>query len=106
MKLIRRRKGIKKEKDLSNKKQSFSLPKSIIMIYIFNEYNTLDQYAINVKNINYSKLRCPTCGAIGNFKIHGYYNRNIIYLSKDKINNKMLKIQVIKCKSCKHTHAL
>lgn len=62
---------------------------------------TLEKYS---NTINYGILECPICHShkmIG----WGHYNRNVIYKDK-KIIIEEVEINRVRCKSCKHTHAL
>lgn len=65
-----------------------------------NRINEIYGEAIN--SIDFNKVVCHKCRAIGNYEIKGYYHRYII------INNYKLKINIlrIKCKNCGRTHAI
>lgn len=52
--------------------------------------------------------KCPKCHAKSNFSLHGYYNRNLVIISKeDNIANEYyLTVTRVICNSCNSTHAL
>lgn len=66
-------------------------------------FNTYDQesYDNDIKNIDYSKIKC-TCNSTGNLHKHATYHRFLI-IDNDDI---LLEITRIKCDSCGCTHAL
>lgn len=63
------------------------------------------QFYLNT--VNFGHLECPNCHSHDLIR-WGYYERNVIFFSSDGINieNTILKIQRVMCKSCNKTHAL
>lgn len=59
------------------------------------------------KIVNFCSLECPHCHSHDLIR-WGNYERNVIFFSNDgiKIETMILKIQRVRCKSCKKTHAL
>ena len=55
-----------------------------------------------------SSCKCPKCHAKANFSIHAYYNRNIVFISKNdnSIHEYNLSVTRVICNSCASTHAL
>ncbi len=51
-------------------------------------------------------VSCPTCGAGGSFRVHGYYSRNVVQFCGTGFADTVLRVMRLKCKSCGHTHAL
>lgn len=62
---------------------------------------------IYLNTVNFGNLECPNCHSHDLIR-WGYYERNIIFFSDDKltIESNILKIQRVKCKGCGKTHAL
>lgn len=50
-------------------------------------------------------IKCPCCGSTELIS-HGYYKRNVIFESCNQLITKRITIKRVKCKNCKHTHAL
>lgn len=55
--------------------------------------------------LNYGSLECPYCHSKEYIR-WGFYERGVIYSKNNKLYSEIIKIQRIKCKSCKKTHAL
>lgn len=60
-----------------------------------------------VNTLNFCHLQCPNCHSHHLIR-WGYYERNVIFFSNNRIaiENTILKIQRVMCKSCGKTHAL
>ena len=54
----------------------------------------------------FSLTKCPKCRAIGRFTLHGSYFRHVIYLNDGELLHNTLCIKIIRCKSCRSTHAI
>ena len=69
--------------------------------------NFKEKIQIYLNTVNFGYLECPNCHS-HDFIKWGYYERNAIFFSDDKltIESNILKIQKVKCKSCGKTHAL
>lgn len=65
-------------------------------IQILNKYEKMD-FTLNFK--------CPYCNSDDLIK-WGFYNRYLCFLENNIINDKIIKIQRLKCKNCNKTHAL
>lgn len=57
--------------------------------------------------VNFGNIECPNCHSHDLIR-WGYYERNVIFFSSDKISleSTTIQIQRVKCKSCNKTHAL
>lgn len=55
--------------------------------------------------LNLPCLECPSCGSTDVIR-WGSYVRNVIYIDNDILKYEKIKIRRIRCKNCKHTHAL
>ena len=55
-----------------------------------------------------TSCKCPKCHANSNFSIHGYYNRNLVIISKEDNVSHEYNISITRaiCNSCGSTHAL
>ena len=83
---------------------------AVIMIILYSEKintNFKEKIQIYLNTVNFCNLECPNCHSHDLIR-WGYYERNVIFFSDDEITieNKLLKIQRVKCKSCNKTHAL
>lgn len=65
-------------------------------------YETLQLYNNGLTNY---LIKCPCCGST-NLVSHGYYKRNVIFEYNNQLTTKRITIKRVKCKNCKHTHAL
>ncbi len=53
------------------------------------------------------KTRCPTCGARGNFRKHGSYERwSATASKKGRKPDKRLRVERVLCRNCRRTHSL
>lgn len=66
-----------------------------------NKYNGLFYSKNKFKYTN-----CPKCRSKGNFSVHAYYRRNVVYFANNKLIEKILIILRIRCLSCNSTHAI
>lgn len=75
------------------------------MLYDFSK--TCKTYNKDSYNRNsFSKTTCPRCRAIGRFKMHGSYERNVAYFNDKQLVFKLIAIRRVRCKSCGTTHAV
>ena len=65
-------------------------------------YQTLQLYDNGLTNY---LIKCPCCDST-NLVTHGYYKRNVIFEYNNQLIIKRITIKRVKCKNCKHTHAL
>ncbi len=65
-------------------------------------YETLQLYNNGLTNY---LIKCPCCGSTELIS-HGYYKRNVIFEYNSQLVTKRITIKRVKCKNCKHTHAL
>ncbi|MBR3314656.1 MAG: hypothetical protein IKG18_11015 [Atopobiaceae bacterium] len=49
-----------------------------------------------------SQKPCPNCGAAGNYAHHGHYHRHF----DDGAGERLVRVERVRCLSCKRTHAL
>lgn len=73
--------------------------------FIFSQ-NFIQSFMPTIDSVKYCK--CPKCHAFSNFSVHGYYNRNIVFISPsdNSINNYLVSVTRVICNSCASTHAL
>lgn len=50
-------------------------------------------------------IKCPCCDSTDLIS-HGYYERNVIFEDDNQLISKRIIIKRVKCKNCRHTHAL
>ena len=72
----------------------------------FRGKSAKDIYNAYMSNFQKETEECPCCHSVGNYRIHGYYNRQLVDYCNGKINTMQLRILRLKCKLCKHTHAV
>lgn len=49
---------------------------------------------------------CPKCGAQHTWHRHGFYERHVLYLENDTLQEHFLKVLRLQCISCNATHAI
>lgn len=49
---------------------------------------------------------CPCCGAVGDFRRHGSYFRNLVLFDGESLLNVRALIERALCRACRHTHSL
>ena len=64
-----------------------------------------DQHESFMKDFDLLKERCPSCNAVGQCRIHGYYNRNIVDFQDGKVICEILSIARALC-TCGHSHGI
>jgi transposase len=65
-----------------------------------------ETYEKSIEKLDLKRTKCPNCGAIGQFKAHGDYERHVIVLIDEKVHHEIIRIKRVKCLSCCRTHAL
>lgn len=83
---------------------------ALIMIILSSKKsntNFKETIQIYLNTVNFCHLECPNCHSHDLIR-WGYYERNAIFFSSDEITieSTTLKIQRVRCKSCRKTHAL
>lgn len=75
---------------------------------LFSESLSDFSYKSFISSYNPHTEVCPCCRSLGNCIRHGYYYRYLIHTTDDRNNSSSCdcKILRVKCKSCKHTHAV
>ena len=66
--------------------------------------NTYDQKKYTKEY--FAQTPCPKCPAVGRFKMHGSYQRHVMYFSEGKLVLKPIELKRVMCKSCHSTHAV
>lgn len=66
---------------------------------------TKDNYKSLINNKTFP-LTCPYCNSVNSFHKHGKYKRTIVYFKDDRLLEKEMHIQRVKCCNCNHTHAI
>lgn len=71
-----------------------------------NYQNEYDRLVLSLGN--FSRLRCPSCGSVGNLRKYQTYTRFFFNSPQDRLNSTHITIQCVKChtQGCGHTHAL
>ena len=80
----------------------------MIILYLKKSNTSFkESLQIYLNTVNFCNLECPNCHSHHLIR-WGYYERNVIFFSNDGITleNIILNVQRIKCKSCGKTHAL
>lgn len=57
------------------------------------------------EQLNITSIKCPNCES-SEYEYYGSYIRNILYLEKEKLIEKTIKIKRIRCQGCGKTHAI